>query len=199
MAQGWLVRRGLPTRLGVGVEPQEGVMQRWGVGDGEGKALWWGRALGVMEGIEGALDRRLEVMRQGVGVEAREAGVVVVGHGTERAAAASGGAVWAQVERLRRQGRWAQVEGRFLDQEPRVSGEDVRALGGEVALVVPFMAADGPHTLRDVPQALGSDWGGKRVVCGGALGEEREALEAAVEEVQRVLVWVRRGGGVTLG
>lgn len=145
-----------------------------------GEHLQWARALGVHEGMGGVLDGVLERMVEGglVGeVTAREVTVVVVGHGTERAKSGSGGSVWAQVERLRALGRWGGVEGRFLEQTPRLDALEIERLPGQVVLVVPYMAADGPHTTQDIPAALGlaagmrsGFLGGKWVVCGGALG-----------------------------
>ena len=129
--------------------------------------------------IEARVERSIEGPRSAVGV-------ALVGHGTERHAA-SARATLDHAERLRSRDRYAEVSALFLDEEPRV-GSLYDRLDADELVVVPFFVADGHHTTRDVPEAIGhpgvgasATIHGRRVHYPGAVGTEPGLAEVIVE------------------
>jgi sirohydrochlorin cobaltochelatase len=85
--------------------------------------------------------------------QAARAGLVIIGHGTERNAD-SAGAIYRVTEEARRTGRFERVETGFLDQSPEV-GEVLRSIENEEVVLVPFFISEGWHTQETIPDDLG--------------------------------------------
>jgi sirohydrochlorin cobaltochelatase len=84
---------------------------------------------------------------------ARRAGLIIIGHGTERNSNSS-----EVIYRVSRQageaGVFGHVKTGFLDQEPEV-GEVLGAMEEDTVVLVPFFVAEGWHTQETIPDDLG--------------------------------------------
>ena len=85
--------------------------------------------------------------------EAREAGLIVIGHGTERNSNSSE-VIYRVTEEARASGVFGHVETGFLDQPPEV-GEVLAAIPERRVVLVPFFVAEGWHTQETIPDDLG--------------------------------------------
>lgn len=87
------------------------------------------------------------------GVRPERTSLFIVGHGTDlndnSAAAAK-----REVERIRERGRYAEVFGAYMEEEPLIAKWDELATQPNV-VVVPFFIADGLHSYEDIPVLLG--------------------------------------------
>jgi sirohydrochlorin cobaltochelatase len=85
--------------------------------------------------------------------EARQAGLIIIGHGTERNSNSA-----EVIYRVTREAEAARVFGEvktgFLDQPPEV-GEVLEEMGGRDVVLVPFFVAEGWHTQETIPDDLG--------------------------------------------
>jgi sirohydrochlorin cobaltochelatase len=85
--------------------------------------------------------------------EAREAGLIIIGHGTERNSN-SAEIIYRVTQGAREAGLFGRVETGFLDQEPGVA--DVLAgMADRRVVLVPFFIAEGWHTQETIPDDLG--------------------------------------------
>jgi sirohydrochlorin cobaltochelatase len=84
--------------------------------------------------------------------ERRAAALVIIGHGTERAAA-SGGTVHRLTARLAARREFGVVRCGFLDQDPRIEAV-LESLGHAHVVLVPFFIAEGWHTRTTIPRDL---------------------------------------------
>jgi sirohydrochlorin cobaltochelatase len=123
-----------------------------------------------------------------------DVGMAVVGHGTERNAN-SAKAVQYHADRIRAQGRFAQVEALFMDEAPEVEAltEHVHT---EDIVVVPLFVADGYHTQEDIPEDIGltDDYrdgydvpahvDGRRVWYTGAVGTDPLVADVLLERAR---------------
>lgn len=124
-------------------------------------------------------------MMDAILARAREAGatpadaVVVLGHGTPRNPR-SGDTAYAQAERIRDAGEFAEVATVFLDQEPSMLRvfEFVRA---ERAVIVPFFVADGWHAGQTIPAELRALEEAHRLVYARAAGTHSIVTEIILE------------------
>jgi sirohydrochlorin cobaltochelatase len=83
----------------------------------------------------------------------QETTLFITGHGTEQNEN-SRNAVEQQVERLRAQHEYADVQALFLDEEPRI-GACYQLAKTRNILVVPFFMSNGMHVSEDIPRLLG--------------------------------------------
>ena len=101
------------------------------------------------------VSQRVRWLMDRYGVSACDATLAVVGHGTTRHAE-SRRATLNLATRLADQNKTMEVVACFLDDEPAV--DDLLALATKTAvIVVPFLIADGPHAVSDVPARIGLD------------------------------------------
>ena len=85
--------------------------------------------------------------------EAREAGLIVIGHGTERNTNSSE-VIYRVTEEARAAGLFGHVQTGFLDQPPEV-GEVLAEMEERKIVLVPFFVAEGWHTQETIPDDLG--------------------------------------------
>jgi sirohydrochlorin cobaltochelatase len=147
--------------------------------------------------VEVILDRAEAIMAGGV--EASEAALVLVGHGTRRMkrSAECTRALAAQIEEF---GHFSEVISVFTDDDPQVARAFDEAVARDV-VVVPVMTAEGFHTRETIPEDLGvapgGPWpvgvGGRRVWISEAVGTS-SMMVAVVLDVAR-----RSGWGEKLG
>jgi sirohydrochlorin cobaltochelatase len=136
------------------------------------------------------------------GVDPGEASLVIVGHGTSLNEN-SGLAVKEQVARIQGRGRYAEVMGMFMEEEPFVTDWQKLTASPEV-IVVPFFVSDGLHSYQDIPVLLGIEQepgaaassaevfrrnpyhiGGRRLYYSSAIGTDPLFASVILDQVQR--------------
>ena len=85
--------------------------------------------------------------------EAARAGLIIIGHGTERNSNSSE-VIYRVTEEARATGRFGRVEAGFLDQPPEV-GEVLAGMEAAEVVLGPFFVAEGWHTQETIPDDLG--------------------------------------------
>lgn len=85
--------------------------------------------------------------------EAARAGLIIIGHGTERNSS-SAEVIYQVTDRAREVGLFGRVEAGFLDQSPEV-GEVLQGMEDREVVLVPFFVAEGWHTQETIPDDLG--------------------------------------------
>lgn len=85
--------------------------------------------------------------------QAGEAGLLIVGHGTERNSN-SAEVIYRVTEEARATGLFGDVRTGFLDQPPQVD-EVLEAVPQRTVVLVPFFVAEGWHTQETIPDDLG--------------------------------------------
>ena len=85
--------------------------------------------------------------------QAREAGLIIIGHGTERNSN-SAEVIYRVTREAEAAGVFGHVRTGFLDQAPEV-GEVLEAMEERRVVLVPFFVAEGWHTQETIPDDLG--------------------------------------------
>jgi sirohydrochlorin cobaltochelatase len=85
--------------------------------------------------------------------QAHRAGLIIIGHGTERNSN-SAEVIYRVTEESREAGLFGRVETGFLDQPPEV-GEVLAGMADREVVLVPFFIAEGWHTQETIPDDLG--------------------------------------------
>jgi sirohydrochlorin cobaltochelatase len=131
----------------------------------------------------------------------KDISLFVAGHGTEQNEN-SRKAVERQVEIIRAQNLYADVQGVFLEEEPRISA-CYQLAGTKNVVLVPFFISDGLHVQQDIPVMLGeperlvrqrlqngqpgwrnpTEKQGKLVWCAGSVGTEPMLADVILERV----------------
>lgn len=126
-----------------------------------------------------------------------EAGLAVVGHGTERNENSAKTTEY-HANRIREHGSFSEVEALFMDESPEI--DDVTEyFETEDIAVVPLFLADGYHTQEDIPEDVGltddyrDGWDvpaeveGHRIWYSGAVGTEPLLADVALERAEEAL------------
>lgn len=123
-----------------------------------------------------------------------DVGLAVVGHGTERNEN-SAKAIRYHADRIRKQGRFREVQALFMDEAPEVESVTTHLESDDV-VVVPLFIADGYHTQEDIPEDLGltSDYrtgydvptvvDGRRIWYTGAVGTDPLVADVVLERAR---------------
>lgn len=123
-----------------------------------------------------------------------DVGLAVVGHGTERNEN-SAKAIRYHADRIREQGRFAQVRALFMDEPPEVD-QLTSHFDTDDIVVVPLFIADGYHTQEDIPEDIGltnnheagydvpARVNGRRVWYTGAVGTDPLVADVIVERAR---------------
>ena len=126
-----------------------------------------------------------------------DAGVAVVGHGTERNENSAKTTEY-HAERVRDRETFAEVRALFMDESPEIDDLPDHFEARDVA-VVPLFLADGYHTREDIPEDVGltddhrdgwdvpADVDGHRVWYAGAVGTEPLLADVALERAEEAL------------
>jgi len=208
MSEGYFSEQVIPRALGFLGEGQVdfGRIQRRG-----NQSFVYCKPLGTHEGMSAVvLHRAREIVERFPFPRApklEELTLFIAGHGTEQNEN-SRKSVDHQVELLRTQGFYADVQPLFLDQEPRIPR--CYELGRTKNLVVvPFFTGDGLHVLEDIPVLLGeperivkqrlqngqpawrnpTEKKGKRLWYSASVGTDPVMADAIVELVREAADW----------
>jgi sirohydrochlorin cobaltochelatase len=143
ISAGYFTRKVLPRELGL-----DGPVTRR-----DGRVVKYCEPVGSHPRMtELILHRAAEVAPK---VPPESATLLVIGHGTSLNEN-SGAAVKEQVRRINALGRYAEVFGVFMEEEPFVM--DWRKIASRAAVVaVPFFVSDGLHSFQDIPVLLGME------------------------------------------
>ncbi|WP_136715768.1 CbiX/SirB N-terminal domain-containing protein [Halorientalis salina] len=147
--------------------------------------------VGTHDAMSDVIVQRADSVTGSRSVDDGDFGLAVVGHGTERNEN-SAKAIEYHADRIREQGRFAQVEALFMDEDPEV--DDVAEFfETDDIVVVPLFIADGYHTQEDIPEDMGltddyrNGWDtptevdGHRIWYSGAVGTEPLMADVVLE------------------
>ena len=179
----------VPVLTSEGYFAEEVFPRELGVADGDessdpdGPELRYADPVGTHDAMTDVIAARIDSAIEG---PPSEAGVALVGHGTERHAG-SGRSTAEHARRVRDRGDYAEVAALYLDEAPHV-GELYDRLDAHEIAVVPVFVADGYHTTRDVPRAIDHPGVGESAVVdgrvvhyAGAVGTEPRLADVIVE------------------
>lgn len=118
-----------------------------------GKTIHYCGPIGTHPWMTRMILRRAEESAGLTDEEARGAGLVIIGHGTERNSN-SAEVIYRVSREADEAGVFARVRTGFLDQEPEV-GAVIEAMEEQRLVLVPFFVAEGWHTQETIPDDLG--------------------------------------------
>lgn len=146
ISEGYFTEEVIPRELGLS-GPAPSVTRKLG------KTIHYTGPVGTHPSMAEMILRRAEETAGLDAERARRAGLIIIGHGTERNSNSS-----EVIYRVSRQageaGVFGHVKTGFLDQEPEV-GAVLDAMEEDTVVLVPFFVAEGWHTQETIPDDLG--------------------------------------------
>lgn len=202
ISDGWFTETVVPTELGMRAQGGRGFARVQRRGD---QTLVYCRAVGSHPSMSQVL-----IERALAAVRARpfprlpsesDLALLIAGHGTAYSAG-SRRSIEEQVRKISDLGRFAEVRGVFLEEDPKVS-DAWSLVSARNVVLVPFFISDGLHTQEDIPVMLGespetvrrrlmegkatwrnpSERNGRRLWCAGAVGTEPLMAEVILQRV----------------
>lgn len=131
--------------------------------------------------------------------QASRAGLIIIGHGTERNSN-SAEIIYRVTENARNAGLFGRVETGFLDQEPEV-GTVLEGMSDREVVLVPFFIAEGWHTQETIPDDLGinrpaiasvTEVKGRRVHYSAPVGTFPEIADIVLQRAREAGALVRQ-------
>ncbi len=146
ISEGYFTEEVIPRELGLS-GPAPSVTRKLG------KTIHYTGPVGTHPSMAEMILRRAEETAGLDAERARRAGLIIIGHGTERNSNSS-----EVIYRVSRQageaGVFGHVKTGFLDQEPEV-GDVLDGMEEDTVVLVPFFVAEGWHTQETIPDDLG--------------------------------------------
>jgi sirohydrochlorin cobaltochelatase len=146
ISQGYFTEEVIPRELGLS-GPAPSVTQKLG------KTIRYCGPVGTHPSMAAMILRRAEETAGLTRDQSRRAGLIIIGHGTERNSNSS-----EVIYRVSREadaaGEFGHVRTGFLDQPPEV-GEVLAAMEERTIVLAPFFVAEGWHTQETIPDDLG--------------------------------------------
>jgi sirohydrochlorin cobaltochelatase len=118
-----------------------------------GKTIHYCGPIGTHPWMTRMILRRAEESAGLTDQEARQAGLIIIGHGTERNSN-SAEVIYRVSREADEAGVFGHVRTGFLDQEPEV-GDVLEEMEERRVVLVPFFVAEGWHTQETIPDDLG--------------------------------------------
>jgi sirohydrochlorin cobaltochelatase len=146
ISEGYFTEEVIPRELGLS-GPAPSVTHKLG------KTVRYTLPVGTHPSMAGMILRRAEESAGLSGEEAKRAGLVIIGHGTERNSN-SAEVIYRVTREAAAAGVFGHVRTGFLDQAPEV-GEVLEAMEERRVVLVPFFVAEGWHTQETIPDDLG--------------------------------------------
>ena len=146
ISEGYFTEEVIPRELGL-EGPAPSVTRKLG------KTIHYCGPIGTHPWMTEMILRRAEETAGLTHEEAREAGLVVIGHGTERNSNSSE-VIYRVTSEARDSAVFGHVQAGFLDQPPEV-GEVLEEMPEQRVVLVPFFVAEGWHTQETIPDDLG--------------------------------------------
>jgi len=183
LAEGWFTRRVIPREL----ELEGRVTGR------NGRAVRLCDPVGLHGDITSLLATRALAALDDHGGDRNDAALILAGHGTRRDRRSTATAE-EHARRLRdRDLPFSEIATAFLDDHPSLD-QWRELVGARCVVVVPFLVADGPHSLVDIPDALGmgaaaratpessETIGGRLLIRTGALGTDPGMAQLVIDQ-----------------
>ena len=153
----------------------------------EGRTVRYTSPIGAHPALARVIDSRA-----GEAGATKESAVVVLGHGTPRNPRSARN-VYAQAERVRAFGHYAEVATVFMDQEPHMSTVSSLVDAANI-VVVPLFVADGWHVGQTIPEELaightGLRPDGRRLHYAAPVGTHPLGAEVIEELVEEARAW----------
>jgi sirohydrochlorin cobaltochelatase len=146
ISEGYFTEEVIPRELGLD-GPAPSVTRKLG------RTIHYAKPVGTHPSMASMILRRAEESAGLTDEQARHAGLIIIGHGTERNSNSA-----EVIYRVSREADAAGVFGRvrtgFLDQEPEV-GAVLEEMRERQVVLVPFFVAEGWHTQETIPDDLG--------------------------------------------
>jgi len=184
ISQGYFTEEVLPRELGL-VGPAPSVTERWG------RTVIYCPPVGTHPAMTEMILRRAEEIAGLDAAAARQAALVIVGHGTERNQN-SAAVIWRVTREAAARGVFGTVRAGFLDQEPAI-GAVLAELDHPEVVLVPFFVAEGWHTQETIPDDLGlrrpaegrvTQRGRQRIHYAAPVGTFPEVADLVLERVR---------------
>ena len=184
ISEGYFTEEVIPRELGLeGPAPSTSVR--------EGRTVHYCSPVGTHPWMTRMILRRAEETAGLTDAEAHGAGLIIIGHGTERNSN-SAEVIYRVTQEAREVGLFGRVETGFLDQEPGVA-EVLAAMPDRQVVLVPFFIAEGWHTQETIPDDLGinrpsistvTDLEGRRVHYAAPVGTFPEVADIIVQRAR---------------
>jgi len=146
ISEGYFTEEVIPRELGLS-GPAPSITRKLG------KTIHYCGPIGTHPWMTRMILRRAEESAGLSDEEAREAGLVIIGHGTERNSN-SQQVIYRVTREAEEMGIFGSVRTGFLDQPPDV-GEVLDEMEQRTVVLVPFFVAEGWHTQETIPDDLG--------------------------------------------
>lgn len=146
ISEGYFTEEVIPRELGLD-GPAPSVTRK------PGKTIHYTLPVGTHPSMGGMILRRAEEIAQLTDEQARQAGLVIIGHGTERNSNSSE-VIYRVTREAEAMGVFGHVRTGFLDQEPEVA-RVLAEMEEKRVVLVPFFVAEGWHTQETIPDDLG--------------------------------------------
>ncbi len=148
ISEGYFTEEVIPRELGLD-GPAPSVTRKLG------RTVHYARPVGTHPSMARMILRRAEESAGLSHEQARQAGLIIIGHGTERNGN-SAEVIYRVSREADEAGVFGHVRTGFLDQEPEV-GDVLREMREPRVVLVPFFVAEGWHTQETIPDDLGID------------------------------------------
>jgi sirohydrochlorin cobaltochelatase len=146
ISEGYFTEEVVPRELGLD-GPAPSTTRKWG------KTIRYTPPVGTHPLMPRMILRRAEEIAGLTDEQARDAGLVIIGHGTERNSNSSD-VIYRVSREADAAGVFGHVRTGFLDQSPPVD-EVLEAMPERTVVLVPFFVAEGWHTQETIPDDLG--------------------------------------------
>lgn len=181
ISEGYFTEEVIPRELGL-VGPAPSVTRRGAA------TIHYCSPVGTHPMMPEMILRRAEETAGLTDEEAARAGLIIIGHGTERNSN-SAEIIYQVTNSAREAGLFGKVEAGFLDQSPNV-GEVLEGMSDRDVVLVPFFVAEGWHTQETIPDDLGihrpaistvTEVGGRKVHYAAPVGTFPENAEIIIQ------------------
>lgn len=203
ISEGYFTEEVIPRELGL-AGPAPSVTLR------EGRRIHYCSPVGTHPWMTRMILTRAEESAGLSDEQAGDAGLIIIGHGTERNSN-SAEIIYQVTEQARAAGIFGRVETGFLDQQPAVA-DVLEGMSDREVVLVPFFIAQGWHTQETIPDDLGlnrpvvssvTELAGRRVHYSAPVGTFPEIAEIVLQRAREAGAQVpesfsirREGAGV---
>ncbi len=147
--------------------------------------------IGELPGMTDIIIEQAVAASAEAGIEAGEAHLLLIGHGTRRDPLRSGATTYRHAAQIKTRSIFQAVSAGFLEQDPQVDDAFAAIPGSEPVIVVPFLIANGGHGADDIPGALGLKPGlrvaivdGRPVLFADAVGEHPRVVNLILQSAE---------------
>lgn len=196
ISSGYFTEEVIPRELGLS-GPAPSVTRKLG------KTIHYCEPVGTHPAMAAMLLRRAEESAGLSPEAAREAGLIIIGHGTERNSN-SAEVIYRVAGEAEAAGVFGRVRTGFLDQEPEI-GDVLAEMEARYVVLVPFFVAEGWHTQETIPDDLGihrpavshvTERDGRTIYYAAPVGTFPEIAEIVLQRAREAGARVPEAAGV---